>query len=360
MAFESILRGLAGLDPQNLQLLNQQQQFNQTQDMQKSQLLAKVVLEGVQNGTIPPDQGGSALQNLGYGDLANQLISQSSPLGKPVTVSANGQQAGAIQTNAGQLLEPSTGQPIPGARLLQDQSKRGVTYLPTTLGYVTGDLATGSTSPTMLNGKQLQPSQYDITRQSGIAGGKAGAKAMETGNKQRLQGYVNDGQTAADGMAVVKRSLELLNHIKTGGFNTVANKAQEIFGVQGADAAELSANLGKHVLAQLRPTFGAQFTEREGQTLKNIESSFGKSTPGNIRLLNQALQIYDRAARRGMDAAKQLNDNFAYSEIKKSYDMKLGDVFNPNQGPKPGTIENGFRFKGGDPSNPNNWEKVNG
>lgn len=43
-------------------------------------------------------------------------------------------------------------------------------------------------------------------------------------------------------------------------------------------------------------------------------------------------------------------------------DLEAGTKGNPKQpptsGPKPGAIEDGHRFKGGDPSNPSNWEKV--
>ena len=37
---------------------------------------------------------------------------------------------------------------------------------------------------------------------------------------------------------------------------------------------------------------------------------------------------------------------------------KLGQATPSSVGPQPGTVENGYRFKGGDPSNQANWEPV--
>ena len=104
--------------------------------------------------------------------------------------------------------------------------------------------------------------------------------------------------------------------VKTGGFDNVSLKAKQLFGIEGGDEAELSANLGKNVLAQLKPIFGAAFTAKEGERLEVIEAGFGKSTAGNIRLLENALTIVDRAARRGIAAAEDQGDEFTANEIR--------------------------------------------
>lgn len=39
-------------------------------------------------------------------------------------------------------------------------------------------------------------------------------------------------------------------------------------------------------------------------------------------------------------------------------DSAKGAASRPSSGPQPGTEENGYRFKGGDPSDPNSWEKI--
>lgn len=188
------------------------------------------------------------------------------------------------------------------------------------------------------------------------ARGKAGATATGKSEAERFSGFVDDGLRAADSLPVINRALELLDSVKTGGLNAAKLAATNLLGVTGADEAELSNNLGKAVLSQLRATFGAQFTEREGARLDALEANFGKSTEGNKRILQQVKQLVERAARRGLDAAERTGDEFAANEIRRAMEMRLSPQ--EQSGPKPGTVENGYRFKGGNPADPNSWEKV--
>ncbi len=152
-------------------------------------------------------------------------------------------------------------------------------------------------------------------------------RAIAKANVARKQGFINSGVEAADGVASIKKSLVLLRDIKTGGFDNFKLRASQFFGVEGADAAELSANLGKNVLGQLKNIFGSAFTEKEGARLERIEAGFGKSTAGNIRLLENALKIADRSARRGIAAAEDQGADFTAGEIRDAlkFDFSLPD-----------------------------------
>lgn len=175
-------------------------------------------------------------------------------------------------------------------------------------------------------------------QQIGAAASKAGAQqsakeaattaAIPQQTAAKTQGersavFIDEGLRAADSMPVINRALELLDSVKTGGIDAAKLAATNFFGVTGADEAELSNNLGKAVLSQLRATFGAQFTEREGARLQQIEAGFGKSTEGNKRLLQQTKQIVERAARRGIAAAESTGDKFSADEIRRSMSMTL-------------------------------------
>jgi len=142
------------------------------------------------------------------------------------------------------------------------------------------------------------------------------AKTKAAKRETRQQLHMDNGIDAADATANIRRGLELIKAVPTGGISAVSLKAKQLFGVEGADEAELSTRLGKAVLSQLRATFGAAFTEREGARLESIEAGFGKSTEGNTRLLQQTLKILERKARRGIKAAIDSGDESTAQEIR--------------------------------------------
>jgi len=151
------------------------------------------------------------------------------------------------------------------------------------------------------------------------------ARAKVTGKTQaeRRALAIEKGIDAADSFANVQRGLDLLDSIPTGGIDAVSLRAKQLFGVEGADEAELSNRLGKAVLAQLRTTFGAAFTEREGARLSDIEAGFGKSTEGNRRLLEQTKRLIERAARRGIRAARAQKDLDSVEDIEESLKFRF-------------------------------------
>ena len=160
---------------------------------------------------------------------------------------------------------------------------------------------------------------------------RSGARALGKGGAERIETAINEGVDAAQGIAILKRSLTLLDEVKTGGIQSAILKGKQLFGVEGANEAELSANLGKAVLGQLKTVFGAQFTEKEGSRLERIEAGFGKSTKGNRRLLEQTLTLADRAAKRGIKAAVDREDFRAAQDIKELMDFDLDDESISNQ-----------------------------
>lgn len=147
----------------------------------------------------------------------------------------------------------------------------------------------------------------------------AGVEAAK-GTSSRKQGFIDSGVEAADSVGNIRRSLDLLELVSTGGFSTASFRAKQLFGIEGADEGELSANLGRSVLAQLRPIFGSAFTAAEGERLERISEGFGRNTRTNKRLLNNALEVARRAARRGIAAAEDEGDNFTANEIRKALD----------------------------------------
>ena len=160
-----------------------------------------------------------------------------------------------------------------------------------------------------------------------VAAGKARGKETEI----RLQEAITKGLAAADSTATIRRGMQLLDSIETGGVDRAKLGAKQFFGVESAEEGELSNLLGKAVLGQLRETFGAAFTAKEGDSLRAIDANIGKSPSANKRLLQNALKIAERAANRGIDRAVEAKDFKTAAEIQEALDFVLEEVEQPTK-----------------------------
>lgn len=217
---------------------------------------------------------------------------------------AAGQKAFAPVT----LFNPKTGEKVP--------------YIPTF------DPATGKAKlekADLPEGFEISKETAEEKRQAevAIAEEKKGAEIRGKKIATREQASIDEGLIAADGYANLKRAKSLLDGIETGGFSNAALSAKRLFGVESANEAELSNRMGKAVLSQLRTTFGAAFTATEGESLKQIEANFGKSTAGNKRLIAQTMRLVERAANRGIRAARKSGDLETLKEIEDAMAFTL-------------------------------------
>ena len=169
----------------------------------------------------------------------------------------------------------------------------------------------------------LEPSEAEAlkiteaeARGAELQGTRAEQRARGAKQEQRAQALITRGTTAAESTAIIRRGLELLETIETGGPQAISLAIQQRLGIEGADAGELSNSLGKAVLSQLRETFGAAFTAEEGKQLTRIEAGFGKSTAANKRLLQRALKIAERTSNRAIRAAKDRGDEASVEDIE--------------------------------------------
>lgn len=164
-----------------------------------------------------------------------------------------------------------------------------------------------------------------------IAGAQAGAKAeVEAATAPAIAASIEDakagstraqesitlGIDAAKSIPIFKRAEKLLQTVETGGFDKVKVDAKKWFGIESANEAEFSNLLGKQVIAQIKPTFGAAPTVKEGEWLRAMESGWGTSTEGNKRLIANGLRLAERRAETGQQRALERKDKGSFDEIE--------------------------------------------
>lgn len=138
----------------------------------------------------------------------------------------------------------------------------------------------------------------------------AGQTSGATESAKDWENIRNDARTSlTESRATGKRITETISLLKkveeVGGWDEKAKrKYQEITGTQPDDTSELQFLLEEAVLSQLKSTFGAQFTEKEGQWLRSIMPNMDKSVEGNKAILERIQKFAEDKAKQSKEILK--------------------------------------------------------
>jgi len=197
-----------------------------------------------------------------------------------------------------------------------------------------------------------------IAQETEAAASKAAAESKAKATEKRNELIINEGRAQAKSIPTLKQTISLLDAVETGGWtNQLKQSVKQRFGVESADEGVLTANLGKAVLSQLRQTFGAAFTEREGARLENIEAGFGKSAATNKALLTQLLQIAEKDVKNAIKRSTDSGDDQTAAELQELLDFQF-ELGTPEAQPEPVAQQASQYTEGQTATNPTTGEKL--
>lgn len=165
-----------------------------------------------------------------------------------------------------------------------------------------------------------------VTQKGSEAEAAASGTATGSATAGRVQDVIQRGVEAARAMPMMRRTKDLLEEVKTGGWEKPGLWIKQTLGIESADEGELSRALGVAVLSQLKETFGAQFTAEEGKRLEKLEAGLQKSAKANMRIINQLIKLNEKKVDQALKAARASNDDFTVSEIESYMEFRIDDT----------------------------------
>lgn len=139
-----------------------------------------------------------------------------------------------------------------------------------------------------------ETSSERLGRDVGTAGEREDAKLWSEMRGAAVEKFAE----ARSAITTINEALTLASKVATGGkVQEIAREMERLTGTMPADKAELIYLLNENILKQLKPTFGAQFTAKEGEWLARIMPNENDSNEALVRKLERIRKFtQDKAA----------------------------------------------------------------